>query len=59
MRPVLTLAGAVLGLAVFTGLLVDELGVLAAVSALGAGLCLVVGLMVVLFNDWGGSGKTD
>lgn len=54
MKPILTLSACVLGLAVFVGLLVDEVGVMAAVSAVGVALCLVVGLVVVLFNDWGG-----
>lgn len=60
MKPVFAFFASLLGLAVFVGLLVDEVGVRAAVSALGAGLCLVVGAVAVLFVEWGGGrGKAD
>jgi hypothetical protein len=59
MKPILIFFAALFGLFVFVGLLVDEVGAKAAVSALGAALCLVVGTVAFLFVEWGGRGKTD
>lgn len=58
MKAILTLGVATVALAVFAGILVDRLGVLETASALGAVASLTVGVVVVLFNDWGARGKT-